>query len=188
MPSRTVEARLEALEKHAMWMVPQNGLKESMHSKNWWIASSVGVSASLALFVWFSVSNGVHSHFTTWGYKDDEGFVKVYNKQIKNEEMYILAIFLGIVVSAVEKIVLEPGKEVLRHAMIQKREFPVGTVLFYESSYVLLNMVTTFFYFTNVLILLFVLFGRVLGSALVRWLFHSDINGSMKKGIGSLAF
>lgn len=188
MPPQSVEERLNALEKHAMWMAPQNGAKERKNTQNWWIASSVGVLASFGLFVWFAATNGVHTHFTTWGYKDEDGFVHVYNKRIKSEEMYILAISLGIVVAAVEKIVIKPGQEVLHHAMIQKGEFPIGTVFFYETSYVLLNMVTTFFYFTNVTILLFVLLGRVLGSAFVRWLFHTATNEKIKKGIGSLAF
>lgn len=188
MTPLTVEERLRALEKHAMWMAPQNSSREKRNTQNWWIASSVGVLVSFGLFVWFTAINGVHTHFTTWGYKDEDGFVHVYNKRIKSEEMYILAISLGLVVAAVEKIVIKPGQEVLHHAMIKKGKFPLGTVIFYETSYVLLNMVTVFFYFTNVTILLFVLLGRVLGSASVRWLFHASTNKTISKGSGSLAF
>jgi hypothetical protein len=194
--SRSVQDRLEILEKHAMWMAPQGSRVGDIHATRWLLYSVIGIMATLALFVSFAVENGVHDHFVTPGFRDGSGVVKIYDKPIKNEGMYILALLLGVTVAAVEKIIIEPGKHVLHHAMVQKRYFPSTwsdslLVLFFETSSVLMATVTTFFYFTNVFFLLCVVLGRMIGTLVVSSKLHAqEIRGekyASKEG-GYLAF
>ena len=194
--SRSVLERLDALEKHALWMAPQNNKDKNNFTQRWLIYSVVGIAVSLGLFITFATQNGIHDHFVTAGYRDESGFVKIYDKPIKNEGMYILALFLGISVAAVEKIIIEPGRHVLHHAMVQKKLFPSTwadglLILFFESSSVLMATVTTFFYFTNVFFLLCVVFGRIIGTLVVSRRLHSEeLRGDRFKAsaAGFLAF
>ena len=190
----TVEERLTKLENHALWLAhASENQKLSTAKRNWYVAFAFLFVLTLGLFSWLTAINGIHDHFLTFGFQDDGDFITVYDKPIDNVETYVLALFLGIIVSTAEKVIIEPGKTIIHGLLIDKNlSFYDGvTIFFYEAIAVILGTVTTFLYFTNVAILLCVFVGKLAGSMIIYvWLYPAkeDIFNVRTAKINKLKF
>lgn len=188
-----VEKRLAKLERHALWLLP-NEAREKARFHRWSMYSWIGMSLVVALFAALASQHKFHNHFLSIEYKDDDGFISIYDEEVENRTVYALALVLGVVVAVVQKVYLDPGREVMHHIMIQSRDWKwLVTMLLHETSSVLVSMITTFFYFTNIAILLCVLLGRILGSLVVAFGLHMNENGTpggdtKMRRLGNLAF
>ena len=187
----TVEERLSKLERHGLWLLP-NEAREKERFHRWSLFSWIGMSLVIILFTILASQHKFHDHFLTVAYDDYDGFINIYDEEVENSTVYALALVLGVIVAMVQKIYLDPGKDVLHHIMIQNRDWKwMGTMVLYETSSVLVSMITTFFYFTNVGILLCVLLGRIVGAVVVAFGLHSEDGEKLRfkgLGLGSLAF
>ena len=162
---RLFEKRIKTLEFHA------NGNEEKY--RRWAISAALSFIASIGLFIWFISINGVHDHFLTFEFDDGGDFISVYDKPISSFGHYVMALALGVSVSFTEKILTIPGQKVM-HSFMEKN-FNLGSFLgisLFETANVAMAMMTTFLYFTNVAILLCVLFGRMIGILIVHRFFY----------------
>lgn len=162
----SIEDRLRDLENHARGDEEKN--------KNWGWYAFLSFTVTTGLFIALAATNGVHDHFFSFSYQDDGDFIKVYDKRIEHEGYYIMAIILGVMVALTHKIVTIPGQRIM-HGLLEDTDAGVEEwvkIALYETAGVIMAMLTTFLYFTNVAILMCVLAGRLLGLFVVYTYFY----------------
>ena len=162
----SIEDRVRDLENHARGDPQKNG--------SWGAIAFGSFAVTVGLFIALATTNGVHDHFFSFSYQDDGDFIKVYDKRIEHEGYYALAIILGVMVALTQKIVTIPGERIM-HGLLEDNDagfFQWLKIALYETAGVIMAMLTTFLYFTNVAILLCVLLGRLLGLFVVYTYFY----------------
>lgn len=162
----SIEDRVRDLENHARGDPQKNG--------PWGAIAFASFAVTVGLFIALATTNGVHDHFFSFSYQDDGDFIKVYDKRIEHEGYYVLAIILGVMVALTQKIVTIPGERIM-HGILEDNDanfFQWLKVALYETAGVIMAMLTTFLYFTNVAILMCVLLGRLLGLFVVYTYFY----------------
>tara|TARA_Y100000022_G_scaffold93023_1_gene80345 strand:- start:689 stop:1261 length:573 start_codon:yes stop_codon:yes gene_type:complete len=162
--------------------------------KKWIVAALISFLFTLSGFIYLANENGLHDHFMSWGYKDEQGFIKIYDEEIKSQYMYSFAIIFGIVVAISDKIIVKPGERVI-HSLRTKGQITafdnfvfITVYIFYEAATVLLGIATTFLFFTNLAILMAVLLGRIVGSSFVFYYIYPQKNSRKDNSAHNIAY
>lgn len=182
-----LEDRIKRLEKHTLWLIKEEKNKSSdAYYATWQWLCALGMLVVIALFAALASLHRFHDLFWDWRFRDDANdTISIYNEEVESWAVYGVALALGFAVAFVDKIVVEPGQRVIHHDMVERNHAWFIKMVLYEASCVIMSMITTYFYFTNVLILGTVLVGRVAGAVCVAVFLHAPRSDSSVQGTGA---